>query len=233
MRLEEKFMRPLVLTALFGSFLSVASLQAQSLAEHAAAASGATIGTAAGKPMSTAINKIFGQADEQTKAASRTAVNKTAPHAHTIPAADQPSAAGPSGTAAPGPGPAPLGASGSSSGATGNSTEFSSTRRHVSARHVRQPETSTAEAAFTPAPSPVVVEPPAPKEPTAEQVAGIQLGLSEKDVIAALGVPASRVIIPDDDGHLRETFQFWAKGSQVGTVRLDNGYVVKVDARRF
>jgi hypothetical protein len=64
-------------------------------------------------------------------------------------------------------------------------------------------------------------------------VAGIQVGATENDVVAALGQPASRVIIPDDDGHLRESFQFWAQGSQIGTVRLDNGYVVKVEARRF
>ena len=36
-------------------------VEARSLAEHAAAASGAAIGTSAGKPLSNAITKIFGR----------------------------------------------------------------------------------------------------------------------------------------------------------------------------
>ena len=47
-------MRSLVLTALLGS-VAAASLLGQSLTEHAAAAAGATIGTAAGKPLGTAL----------------------------------------------------------------------------------------------------------------------------------------------------------------------------------
>jgi hypothetical protein len=47
--------------------------------------------------------------------------------------------------------------------------------------------------------------------------------------VALLGAPASHVIVPDDDGHLRESCQFWANGRQLGTVRLDNGQVVKVE----
>ncbi len=50
------------------------ALEAQSLAEHAAAASGATIGTAAGKPLSNAITKIFGQTDASTKKAASASV---------------------------------------------------------------------------------------------------------------------------------------------------------------
>src|ERR1039458_1591126 len=71
-------MRSLAPIALLGSFLLVTAVQAQSLAEHAAAASGATIGTAAGKPLSNAMTKIFGQTDTTTKnAASAPAVTKT------------------------------------------------------------------------------------------------------------------------------------------------------------
>jgi hypothetical protein len=72
----------------------------------------------------------------------------------------------------------------------------------------------------------------AAKEPTAEELRGIKIGASEKDVLTALGMPTSRIIVPDDDGHLRKTYQYWAKGSPVGTVRLDNGYVVKVEVRQ-
>ena len=68
-------MRSLAPIALLGSFLLVTAAQAQSLAEHAAAASGATIGTAAGKPLSNAITKIFGQTDTTTKKAASASVN--------------------------------------------------------------------------------------------------------------------------------------------------------------
>lgn len=85
-------------------------------------------------------------------------------------------------------------------------------------------------------PAPLVAPAPsvefAAKEPTAEELRGIKIGASEKDVLTALGMPTSRIIVPDDDGHLRKTYQYWAKGSPVGTVRLDNGYVVKVEVRQ-
>jgi hypothetical protein len=72
----------------------------------------------------------------------------------------------------------------------------------------------------------------ATREATADEVGKIKIGASEKEVLTALGMPTSRIVVPDDDGHLRKTYQYWAKGSPVGTVRLDNGYVVKVEVRR-
>jgi hypothetical protein len=239
-------MRLLAATALFATFVSIANLQAQSLAEHGAAAAGATIGTAAGKPISNAVTKIFGQVDDQAKSASKTDVKVVRPASP----GEKPSPAGPAATATggaqtlpAGPGPAPAAASaGSPGGTTDELTEPASAARRARAesrraatRLRRQRESAASEsAAALPAPiaAPVPVE-PAVKEPTPEEVAGIQIGASEKDVVDALGVPASRVIIPDDDGHLRESYQYWAKGSQIGTVRLDNGYVVKIEARRF
>ena len=61
--------------------LLAAGTKAQSLSEHAAAAAGATIGTAAGKPLSNAITKIFGTVDDDTKKAAATKANapKTQP----------------------------------------------------------------------------------------------------------------------------------------------------------
>jgi hypothetical protein len=239
-------MRLLAATALFATFVSIANLQAQSLAEHGAAAAGATIGTAAGKPISNAVTKIFGQVDDQAKSASKTDVKVVRPASP----GEKPSPAGPAATATggaqtlpAGPGPAPAAAgAGSPGGTTDELTEPASAARRARAesrraatRLRRQRESAASEsAASLPAPiaAPVPVE-PAVKEPTPEEVAGIQIGASEKDVVDALGVPASRVIIPDDDGHLRESYQYWAKGSQIGTVRLDNGYVVKIEARRF
>jgi len=66
-----------------------------------------------------------------------------------------------------------------------------------------------------------------------EQLSSIKLGASAHEVVALLGEPSSHVSIPDDDGHLRESFQYWAQGRPLGTVRLDNGQVVKVEVRPY
>jgi len=66
-------------------------------------------------------------------------------------------------------------------------------------------------------------------QPTAEQVARVKIGTSEKEMLAALGAPASCLTLPDE-GHLRKTCKYWSKGSLVGTIGLDNGKVVRVDA---
>jgi hypothetical protein len=241
-------MRLFATIALFGTFVSIVNLQAQSLAEHGAAAAGATIGTAAGKPISNAVTKIFGQVDEQTKSASKTDVKVVRPTT----TGEKPSPAGPAATASSGggetipagPGPAPAA---TNAGSPGTSTTDELTEPAIAARRARaesrraatrlrrQRESAAIEptaALPEPVAAPIPVE-PVVKEPTPEELAGIQIGANEKDVIAALGAPASHITIPDDDGHLRETYQYWAKGSQIGTVRLDNGYVVKVEARRF
>jgi hypothetical protein len=63
-------MRSHTIAGVVGSFLLVAGVQAQSLSEHAAAAAGATIGTAAGKPLSNAITKIFGQVENDAQKAA-------------------------------------------------------------------------------------------------------------------------------------------------------------------
>ena len=197
------------LLALIGSFLLVSGVQAQSLAEHAAAASGATIGTAAGKPISNAITKIFGQTGASTQKAASTEV-KVAPKPLVEPArVAQPAAQGESGPMASPDEPAP-------------------SRHGGFAAH---PRSSHYAAAITP-PAAVtyVAEPPVVKEPTAEEMASIQVGASEKEVFTTLGQPESKVTIPDD-GHLVEICQYWSKGKQLGTVRLDNGQVVNVESR--
>jgi len=95
-----------------------------------------------------------------------------------------------------------------------------------------------ASATPTPPPAPPVptVEAAAPlefpvKDVTAQDLAGIKVGAREKEVLIALGTPASRIVLADDDGHLRKSYQYWANGKPVGTIRLDNGLVVKVEIR--
>ncbi len=69
------------------------------------------------------------------------------------------------------------------------------------------------------------------KEPTAEDISSIKVGATASELRTALGVPESKVSIPGDDGHLLEICQYWAKGEPVGTIRLDNGRVVSVQAQ--
>jgi hypothetical protein len=204
-------MRSLAPIALFGSFLLAGMAQAQSLAEHAAAASGATIGTAAGKPLSTAITKIFGQTDTSAKKAAsasvKTPAKAEAEGAPLIPAAPQ--------SGGGGGGMPSLGGSSSGGGSTPSRHGGFAQRSTAQYAAINQPE-----AVFA------VQEPPR-KEPTAEELAGIQVGASEKQLVSTLGPAESTVTIPDD-GHLVQICQYWSKGKQLGTVRLDNGQVVSV-----
>jgi hypothetical protein len=98
------------------------------------------------------------------------------------------------------------------------------------------PSTAPAKASLT-APvaaiPPVQAVPPGPpqKNLTGEEFSLLHAGSSEKQVLEILGPPSSRVVVPDDDGHLRETLQYWVKGSPLGTVRLDNGHVVQIETK--
>jgi hypothetical protein len=75
--------------------------------------------------------------------------------------------------------------------------------------------------------------PPGPpqKDLTGEEFARIRVGSTEKEVFTVLGPPSSRVVVPDDNGHLRESLQYWVKGNPMGTVRLDNGRVVQIETK--
>ena len=61
--------------------------------------------------------------------------------------------------------------------------------------------------------------------------ASVKVGFTEKEMMAVLGPPASRVVVPEDDGHLRESCQYWGGGKLVGVVRLNDGRVTAVEAR--
>src|ERR1700730_1361018 len=134
-------MRLFAATALFATFVSIANLQAQSLAEHGAAAAGATIGTAAGKPISNAVTKIFGQVDDQAKSASKTDVKVVRP----VTTGEKPSPTGPATGSAKtlpaGPGPAPASAG---AGSTGASTTDELTEPAAAARRSRAESRRTA-----------------------------------------------------------------------------------------
>jgi hypothetical protein len=209
-------MRSLAPIALLGGLITVTAGQAQSLAEHAAAASGATIGTAAGKPLSNAITKIFGQTETTTKKAASASTTTKTPAKQEVGSAPRMQAA---------PQVAPQDGGG---GALPSLAGSSTPSRHggFAPRRIE-----TEYASINPQADVVVAAPePIRKEPTIEEIASIQVGATEEQVVSALGQPESKVTIPDD-GHLVQICQYWSKGRQLGTVRLDNGQVVNVQAR--
>lgn len=217
-------MRSLASIAAVGTLALAGSGYAQSLAEHAAAAAGATIGTAAGKPMAKALSGIFNNVDNATATAATTgkksAVTKTAPISSTSKSASTNRGPGP-GTFSPGFGSS-ASADASADAATADNLPPATARSR--SHHRVQPH---APAIAIPFELPVTAEPV--KQPSREDLAAVQIGTSRQDLFAALGQPESHVTIPDDDGHMRESCQFWADGRHLGTVRLDNGQVVKVE----
>jgi hypothetical protein len=208
-------MRSLALIALLGIFSASTSLVGQSLTEHAAAASGATVGTAAGKPLGTALGNIFGTVDKSASTAGNPKTAKpvvlkstpVAPVAAPI-ATGQPSVGAGEGDVA--------------AGGSGGSAHRAARRKTLADERQLRPAAPFAPLVAEPVALPVI------KEPTAQDVAGIQVGATSSELRSALGTPESMVSIPGDDGHLLEICQYWAKGEPVGTVRLDNGRVVSV-----
>jgi hypothetical protein len=104
----------------------------------------------------------------------------------------------------------------------------------------KQPEAEAgAKPGATPVAPPAVAQPtvqavppgPPQKNLTGEEFHRIRVGSTSKEVLAVLGPPSSRVVIPDDDDHLRETLQYWVKGVPMATVRLDNGRVVEIQTQ--
>jgi hypothetical protein len=215
-------MRSLALIALLGTFIATTSLVGQSLTEHAAAAAGATIGTAAGKPLGTALGNIFGSVDKSTSKAATPA--KTAkPNPAVAKPSPVPETVAPTATITVAPsgggGGVDIVGGGGGGGGGGGSSHHSSRRRQAPI----QEEAAIAAPPIVPA----VVE-PVIKEPTVDEVASLKVGATASEMRATLGPPESMVSIPDDDGRLLETCQYWAKGQQIGTVRLENGKVVSV-----
>ena len=72
-----------------------------------------------------------------------------------------------------------------------------------------------------------VFEPPRP-EPTARDLASVEAGTTREDLVARLGAPSARVLIPED-GQLREVYHFTAGGVHLGTVRLTDGEVSTIE----
>ncbi len=65
---------------------------------------------------------------------------------------------------------------------------------------------------------------------TADNLKGIAPGASREDVLK-LGVPAARITMFGDEGHLLEIYDYMAKGVALGVVRLSDGAVSQVELR--
>jgi hypothetical protein len=165
------------------------------------------------------MTKIFGDTDKETaKAAKPDAKKQSKP----VP-----------------PAPDPLAAKSQTSLTAGGDAALdplppssSSSPSQLRSRAARKPTPQDATAAALSRPMAVTpIAQPIVKVPTVEEIASIKVGTTADDLVAALGQPSSRVSIPDDDGHLRETCQYWVNGRQIGTIRLDNGQVVTVETR--
>jgi hypothetical protein len=212
-------MRSLALV-LPASLIFVVGVHGQALTEHAAAAAGAAIGAGAGKGLSNSMTKIFGETDKETAKAAKPDAKKPSKPV-TDPAPDPLAAKSKSK-----PSPVPVGDDGLA--------PLPASSRRAARKPVPREETAAAlpaAVAVTPIATAPPIFQPVIKVPTAEDLANIKIGTTGEDMVSALGPPASRLIIPDDDGHLRETCQYWANGQVLGTIRLDNGQVASVETR--
>lgn len=177
---------------------------AQSMLEHAAAATGGTIGAAGGKKVSEGITKILNKTGKTTASAGET--GKAASKEPLLkvgvlePAPE---------TAAP---------------AKANPTPA----RRASVRSVAADiPAGPAVASQPPAGLPLSMPVAPPLPPTPEKVAAIPAGASRDDVVSALGAPAARISMYED-GRFVEIYRYSNGGSTVGAVRLANGAVETV-----
>ena len=196
-------------TAFIASLTLLLPAFPQVLTEHAAAAAGATIGTAAGKTLSSGMSKIFGDLDDTTsKASGPRKEDKKKPEQATTPA-PQRSYGDPDVTA-----PA----------ASQTEEEASPSRRRHGAASARRHPVPPAPAATAPV---VQISQPPAKEPGLEDLLSVKAGTREEALTASLGAPSSRITIPED-GHLLEILRYSAHGELLGAIRVDNGEVVNV-----
>ena len=173
----------------------------QTMIEHAVTAAGGSAAGAAGKGVSEGVEKIFRKIDEQARKATKSAgVEK--PKTELIPAID-------SGVPPLEVETAPAPARKTAVADTAPRTE-PAPRRQVARQWTR--------------PAPQSLGP----EPTLEELTAVETGTTRKALVARLGIPSARVIIPEE-GQLREVYHFSTRGVHLGTVRLTNGEVNRVD----
>ena len=182
------------------------ALCGQAIMDASAATAGGVVGGASGKQVSDGVNSIFGKVAKQTaQAAGEKAKSVTTPPAVAAAPAAPVLEIGPG---VPTSGGVPL---------------------PPAVPH----KVALAKPAPPPAPEPVaapepVPPPPPPPEMTSDDLKKVAVGMNREDLLK-LGAPGSRIAM-SDDGHLQETFHYYAHGgdSMIGTVRLVDGSVSTV-----
>jgi hypothetical protein len=77
--------------------------------------------------------------------------------------------------------------------------------------------------------APIPLPPPPPRQASAEDLKAIAPGTIREEVLK-LGAPASRISMIDD-GHLLEIYSYMNKDTMLGSVRLSDGTVSRVEIR--
>ena len=179
-------------------------VSAQTMTEVGASAAGSAIGSAAGKKVSDGITAVFGKVDKTTAKAAKTPAednSKAAPLLDVGPGVPKVSGGGSAGESVPPPPPA-----------GGHRASIAKP-----AAVDTMPEI---------APPPPPPPPPAPQM-TPDDLKKVANGTSREDLLK-LGAPSSRITM-SDDGHLLETFSYWAKDASFGRVKLTDGAVSSVE----
>ncbi len=180
---------------------------AQALVEHAAAAAVGTAGSAGGKALSNALDRIFKQTDaalqgKETKQPPATPEQRKKAEA-------------------------------AAAAAAANSTSAAS--RTTARRHSRPAIAGSVvsitplnfEPPFTASYQPAAAPPPVA---TAEAFARIAPGATRQELLSNAGQPAYRVRI-SGDGHVQEIYRYRSGGTDLGSVRVTDGTVTAVRAK--
>ena len=182
------------------------AMYGQAIMDASAAAAGGIVGGASGKQVSDGVTGIFGKVAKQTTQAAGDSKAK--------PVAVTPAAA---------PAAAPILEIGPGVPKSGG----------VPLPPAVPHKVALAKPAPPPAPEPVAIPepvppPPPPPEMTSDDLKKVAAGMNREDLLK-LGAPGSRIAM-SDDGHLQETFHYYAHGgdSMIGTVRLVDGSVSTV-----
>ena len=175
----------------------------QALVEHAAAATGGSVGGVAGKKVSDGLNSIFGKIDKQTsKAAKGTAPSaaSNAPLLEVGPGVPKPNtrastaATAPTATVAGYPPPPPP------------------------VRSATVHKAPAARVARVLPPAIPRIEPPESTPVTRDELRLVTMGMQRPDVLR-LGIPAAKITMYDD-GHLVEIYRYLSNDTAIGAVRL-------------
>jgi hypothetical protein len=183
-------------------FVVAAIAGAQTMTEVGASAAGSAIGSAAGKKVSESITSIFGKVDKAAGKAAKTPEDNSKGAPLLEVGPGVPRLA--TGVESVPPPPPPAGA-------------------HRAAPRAAAPD---AIAEIGPPPPP---PPPPPPQVTSEDLKKVSNGMGRAELLK-LGVPGSRITMADD-GHLLETFSYFAKDLSIGRVKLTDGTVSSVEVR--